>query len=252
VALDGSAVAHFEALVRWQHPEDGLMLPGTFLPAMEDNSSIVALGRWLIDEVCRQIAEWRSAYEGPVAVSVNVSHREFWADGLQRTVAEALERHGVPPHCLVVEITESVIMSDLPAARRIMTDLHDLGVRLHIDDFGTGQSSLNALRTLPVDALKIDGSFIREITDVQRTTDLVGIIVHMGKVLGLDVIAECVETHEQADQLTTMGCLNAQGWLYAAAVPGPAAGRLLGNGLVAGADVRTTSGLAEQPTVVAG
>ena len=228
VALDGSGLAHFEALVRWQHPERGLLLPGEFLPAMEDNSTIVTLGRWIIEETCRQIAEWQTTYTGPITVSVNLSHREFWSPGLLHTITDALLRHSLAPRNLILEITESVIMADPHTARQVMTALHDLGIRLHVDDFGTGQSSLNALRTFPVDALKIDGAFIRELTLVDQTTDLVRIIVEMGKTLGLDVVAECVETSEQAQHLRTIGCANAQGWFYAKALPGPEAAALLG------------------------
>ena len=140
----------------------------------------------------------------------------------------------MPPHCLVLEITESVIMSDPEAARDLMGTLHSMGLKLHVDDFGTGQSSLNALRTLPVDALKIDGSFIQELVVTERTRDLVGVILYMGKVLGLDVIAECVETSEQADRLQAMGCTTAQGWLYAQALPGDPAGEMLGTTLAEG------------------
>ncbi|MCU1431701.1 MAG: Sensory box/GGDEF family protein, partial [Actinotalea sp.] len=231
VALDGSGVGAFEALVRWQHPEQGLLLPGAFLPAMEDNATIVTLGQWLVQDVCRQIAVWRADFDGPVAVSVNLSHREFWSTELVGTIARALAGHAVPPECLVLEITESVIMADPAAAREVMTALHAMGIKLHVDDFGTGQSSLNALRTLPVDALKIDGSFIRELVATERTRELVGVILYMGKVLGLDVIAECVETPEQADRLQAMGCANAQGWLYGKALPGDEAGRFLGTPL---------------------
>ncbi|WP_024285865.1 EAL domain-containing protein [Cellulomonas sp. KRMCY2] len=231
VALDGSALARFEALVRWQHPDRGLLPPIEFLPVMAENHTIVALGSWIIDEVCRQIAEWRLAYGGDIAVAVNLSHREFWAADLLETVAGALARHAVPPRCLVLEITESVVMTEPDAARELMAALHATGVQLHIDDFGTGQSSLHALRTLPVDALKIDGSFIRELHVSQQTAELVRIILEIGTALGLDVVAECVETRQQADHLRALGCANAQGWLYAKALPGGAAGALLGTTL---------------------
>ncbi|WP_284501886.1 EAL domain-containing protein, partial [Actinotalea sp. C106] len=231
VALDGSALAHFEALVRWEHPSRGLLGPGAFLPDMVDSSTIVELGRWLIDEVCRQVAVWRSKYAGPVTVSVNLSHREFWAPDLVQTVTRALAEHEVPAESLVLEITETVIMRDEGAALRVMEALHATGVRLHIDDFGTGQSSLSALRALPVDALKIDGSFVRELTETDRTADLVEVILYLGRVLGLEVIAEQVETLAQAERLTTMGCANAQGWLYAKALPAAEAGALLGSPL---------------------
>jgi len=228
VALDGAALSQFEALVRWEHPDRGLLLPAEFLPIMAESGTIVVLGQWIIDTVCAQIATWRAAYPGPVAVSVNLSHREFWSDQLLVTVTAALSRHDVPPSALILEITESVIMSDPEAARQIMADLHATGVRMHIDDFGTGQSSLHALRAFPVDALKIDQSFIHQLTTDHQTGELVRIIVGMGRTLGLDVVAEGVETPEQADHLRTMGCDTAQGWLYAHALPGPTAGTLLG------------------------
>ena len=230
VSLDGSGLRDFEALIRWRHPVRGLLLPREFLPAMEDTSTVVALGRWILDEVCRQVAQWND--EGlTAAVSVNLSHQEFWSRDLVLEVAGALARHAIPSEQLVLEITESVIMTDSAAALAIMADLHDLGVLLHIDDFGTGQSSLHALRSFPVDALKIDGSFIRELGVVDQTTELVRIIIEIGHVLGLSVVAECVETPEQAERLRAMGCGQAQGWLYARALPGDEAGTLVGQPL---------------------
>lgn len=231
VALDGTGLAQMEALVRWQHPDRGILLPAEFLPVMAETGTIVVLGQWLIDTVCAQIARWQLNYHGPVTVAVNLSHREFWSAQLLPTVTEAIARHHVAPECLILEITESVIMSDPDAARQIMADLHAIGIRMHIDDFGTGQSSLHALRAFPVDALKIDQSFIHQIDVDHQTTELVRIIVGMGHTLGLDVVAEGVETTAQADRLRAMGCATAQGWLFAAALPGDEAGRMLGRAL---------------------
>ena len=231
VALDGGALTQMEALVRWNHPERGILLPAEFLAVMAETGTIVVLGQWLVDTVCAQIAQWQEEYAGPVTVAVNLSHREFWSAHLLATVTGALARHRLEPECLILEITESVIMSDPDAARQIMSDLHAAGIRMHIDDFGTGQSSLHALRAFPVDALKIDQSFIHQIDVDHQTTELVRIIVGMGRTLGLEVVAEGVETAAQADRLRTMGCATAQGWLYAAAVPGDEAGRMLGRAL---------------------
>lgn len=230
VSTDGGIVRRFEALVRWEHPERGLLQPGTFLPALEDNAAIVDLGAWILDEVCRQIAVWRSADVAAheVSVSVNLSHQEFWSPDLLSTVRTALERHGVPPRCLALELTETIVMARLGPAQEIMSALRGLGVRLHIDDFGTGHSSLSALQTLPVDTVKIDGSFVREMTETPRAAALIGIIVRMAEVLGLAVVAECVETAEQARLLRSMGCDDVQGWLVSKAVPGKMAGDLLG------------------------
>ena len=228
VALDGSSLHQFEALVRWEHPTRGVLLPGEFLPVMAETGTIVTLGAWIIDAVCAEIARWLAAGPGPVSVSVNLSHREFWNEELLVVVAQALVDHRIPPGSLVLEITESVIMSDPDAARQIMADLRSAGVRLHIDDFGTGHSSLHALQAFPVDALKIDQSFVQRLDVDAQTTELVRIIVAMGRTLGLEVVAEGVETAAQAERLRSMGCATAQGWLFARALPGPEAGALLG------------------------
>ena len=231
IPMAGGLVTRFEALVRWQHPQRGVLLPGEFLPAMTDNDTVVVLGAWVLEEVCRQVAQWRRESPHDVAVSVNLSHHEFWADGLVATVRESLARHGVPATALVLEITETVVMTDLERARAVMADLRALGVRLHMDDFGTGHSSLSALRMCPVDTVKIDGSFVRALEGDPQAALLVGVIVQMAEALGLDVVAECVETPEQAATLARLGCAQAQGWLFARAVPGPSAGRLLGTSL---------------------
>ena len=146
-------------------------------------------------------------------------------------MTQSLSRHHVPPQCLILEITESVIMADPEAARQVMADLYASGVRLYVNDFGTGQSSLHALRAFPVDALKIDQSFVQQIDVDVQMTELVRIIVTMACIFGIDVVAEGVETAAQADQLRTMGCGTVQGWLYAKALPGTEAGAMLGERL---------------------
>jgi diguanylate cyclase (GGDEF)-like protein/PAS domain S-box-containing protein len=228
-----TTVTRFEALVRWQHPTRGLLGPGEFLPSMEGNTSIVALGRQVLEDVCAQIAQWRRDGDGdrPVNVSVNVSHREFWSPDFLTNLRTTLDLHAVPPQCLSLELTESIIMTDPDEARALLGDLHALGIGLHIDDFGTGHSSLHLLRTFPVDTLKIDGSFVRDLTDVYQTAALVRAIIVMSAALRMSVIAECVETHEQAVELQRLGCTTAQGWLYARAMPADEAGRILGTRL---------------------
>ncbi|GGC16038.1 EAL domain-containing protein [Cellulomonas carbonis] len=221
----GSGVSHLEALVRWHHPERGVLLPAEFLPALVDNGSVVTLGEQVLEQVCRQLAEWERQGATPT-VAVNLSHAEFWAADLPERVRAVLDRHGVAADRIVLEVTEAVIMSDMGGAQRVAGALHDLGVALHIDDFGTGHSSLAALRDLPVDALKIDGSFIRGMDDA-RTGELVRVVVELGRVLGLGVVAECVETADQAAALAAMGCGRAQGWFYGRAEPGDVVGPLL-------------------------
>ena len=225
--LDGSGVSSFEALVRWRHPERGVLLPAAFLPVMEEDGSIVRLGEWVLDQACHQIAVWHRDRDVRVTVAVNLSHREFWSPALLFVVASALARHGVPPEQLVLEITESVVVERPDEARQLLESLHRTGVRLHIDDFGTGQSSLAALRTLPVDAIKLDRAFIADLFTMPKTRELVQVIFEMGRVLGLEVIAECVETQDQASALREMGCVSAQGWLYAHALPADEATRIL-------------------------
>ncbi|MDO8122623.1 EAL domain-containing protein [Isoptericola sp. b490] len=227
VPLDGSPVTHYEALVRWQHPERGLLLPGAFLPALESGPRMVELGTWILDQVGAQIATWRAAGHD-ASVAVNLSHREFWNPGLAESVARTLRRHGLSAHNLVLEITETVMLTDVEAARRVMSDLRTIGVRLSIDDFGTGQSSLHTLREFAVDVLKIDGGFVRGMESDPQLAELVTVILELGRALGLDVVAECVETPAQERLLRSMGCSKAQGWLYGKAMPGAEAGTMLG------------------------
>jgi len=219
VNLASRTTRQFEALIRWQHPVRGLVLPGEFLPAMDETGSILVLGHWILDDVCRQIAAWHVAGVTDVNVSVNLSHREFWSNALLSFLDSCLKLHQVSPDCITLEITESVIMTNPAAALHTMEELRDRGIRLHIDDFGTGNSSLHALRSFPLDALKIDRSFIQELGVDQRTTDLVELIVAIGQTLGIGVVAEGVETEAQARFLQDIGCAEAQGFWFAKAVP---------------------------------
>ena len=207
----------FEALVRWRHPGRGLLLPGEFLPTMTETGLIVPLGHWVIDEVCRQLAAWRPAVAN---VSVNVSDREFWHPNLLPHILDSLQRHDVTADRITLEITEGVIMRHPETALRIMRGMREAGLELHIDDFGTGYSSLETLHRYPVDAFKIDRSFIDGLTTSDRAHDLVRAIVAMGNALGLAVIAEGIETTEQLALLHDVGCANGQGFLFTPAVCG--------------------------------
>ena len=229
VNLESRTTRQFEALVRWRHPQRGLVLPGDFLPAMDETGTIVVLGHWILDEVCRQIAAWHADGVVDVNVSVNLSHREFWSSGLLNHLDSCLKLHDVGPECITLEITEGVIMINPVAALHTMEELRTRGISLHIDDFGTGHSSLQALRKFPLDALKIDRSFIQELGVDQRTTDLVELIVAMGRTLGLNVVAEGVETEDQAKFLQGIGCSEAQGFWFAKAVPAIEAVEMLGH-----------------------
>jgi EAL domain-containing protein (putative c-di-GMP-specific phosphodiesterase class I) len=240
VDLDSGRTDRFEALVRWHHPERGLLLPEEFLPVMAEVGMIVGLGHWIIYEVCRQLAAWGP---GVANVSVNVSDREFWHKDLLTQVLQTLWRHHLTADRLTLEITEGVIMRRPEAALRLMNEMHDAGLRLHIDDFGTGYSSLETLHRFPVDAFKIDRSFIRGLMTGDRSHELVRAIVAMGKALGLAVVAEGIETDEQLAFLHEIGCATGQGFLFMPAVTGERASDLCGRVLGAGhADAARTMG----------
>lgn len=228
VNLESGRTDRFEALLRWRHPERGLLAPEDFLPAIEDTAFIVQLGHWVFNEVCRQIAEW-----GPevVNVSVNISDKEFWSQDLLRTVLATVEKHGLEPGRLTLEITESVLMRRPEMALRIMQKMHEAGLRLHIDDFGTGFSSLETLHRFPVDAFKIDRSFIQTLASADNSAELIESLVKLGKALGLSVVAEGVETPDQLDFLRELGCVTGQGFLFMPAVEPGKARELLGRSL---------------------
>lgn len=238
VNLASGHTDRFEALVRWRHPARGLLQPEAFLPAMEDTAFIVQLGHWVLAEVCRQLAEW-----GPkvVNVSINVSDREFWSQDLLSRVLATLEEHHLSPDRITLEITESVLMRRPEMALRMMGKLHEAGLRLHIDDFGTGYSSLETLHRFPVDAFKIDRSFIRTLTNADNSSELIASLVKLGKALGLSVLAEGVETDEQLTSLQELGCATGQGYLFMPAVTGDHVDALLGHSLRAAGSASQTA-----------
>jgi EAL domain-containing protein (putative c-di-GMP-specific phosphodiesterase class I) len=229
VRFDRSEVIGFEALLRWEHPERGLLNPADFLAIAEDTGLIVSIGAWVLHEACRQAALWAADEApdvAPLAVSVNLSARQLGHPDLVATVAEALAISGLPPHLLVLEITESVLMTDRELAVTILRALRSLGVRMSIDDFGTGQSSLGYLKTLPVDSLKIDRSFVDGLGSDPDDSAIVAAVVHMGHALGLTVTAEGIETPLQLSELRSLGCDLGQGFYFARPQPGEIAGVL--------------------------
>jgi diguanylate cyclase (GGDEF)-like protein/PAS domain S-box-containing protein len=214
---DGQLVG-FEALLRWNHPKRGMILPDKFIPIAEETGLIVPVGNWVLNEACRQLAVWhRSGYAG-LRVAVNVSTLQFERQDWMDTISEALKKNGVPPSCLELELTETVVMKNCERAASRLTELRALGVSSAIDDFGTGYSSLKYLQNLPIDTLKIDQSFIRNLdpsADVQSGNNaIVQAILTLARQLGLRVVAEGVETDEELQVLRQLGCDFVQGYLF--------------------------------------
>jgi diguanylate cyclase (GGDEF)-like protein len=213
IDLDSGETVGVEALLRWDHPALGSVPPMSFIPIAEDCGLIVPIGEFVLREAVRQTAAW--AEQGHrLCVSVNISGRQLLDDNLPDLVARILAEAGLPPQQLCLELTESVLMSDAGCTTRILARLHQLGVTISIDDFGTGYSSLAYLQRFPVDELKIDRTFINDLTRHESQRALVTAMIAMGKALGLNVVAEGVETSAQADQLRLMGCHLVQGYLY--------------------------------------
>ncbi|HEX8500509.1 MAG TPA: EAL domain-containing protein [Pyrinomonadaceae bacterium] len=216
VSLETGKVSSFEALVRWRHPERGLVMPGEFVPVAEETGLIVPLGVWVLEEACRQMRSWQKlglAGDG-VTVSVNLSSRQFSQADLIEQVSSALREAGLRPGNLKLEITESMVMENVDTAIDMLMQLRDLGVGLSIDDFGTGYSSLSYLHRFPIDTLKIDRSFVTQMTDNAENAEIVRTIVTLARSLDMNVIAEGVETEEQLRRLGSLGCDYGQGYLF--------------------------------------
>ncbi|MBP1641654.1 MAG: diguanylate cyclase/phosphodiesterase with sensor(s) [Acidobacteria bacterium] len=221
VSLADHTLDGFEALVRWHHPERGLLLPASFIGVAEETGVILPLGMWVLEEACAQLARWRAedpAWEA-LTMSVNLSPRLFAQPDLVRQVAAALERAGLPARCLKLEITEGLLIEDPDQARAMIQELRAMGVSICLDDFGTGYSSLSYLNRFAVDVLKIDRSFIRDLTSDGDKAELVKNIVRLAADLQLTVIAEGVETAEQRRRLEQLDCLWMQGYEFSRPVP---------------------------------
>ena len=229
VELKSGAILGAEALVRWMHPEWGLVRPARFVSLAEETGLIVPLGEWVLREACRQARAWTDAGLAPAGVSVNLSARQFRQEGLVRMVSRILEETRLHPACLEMELTESMVMHDVEAAVATLQGLKSLGVRLSVDDFGTGYSSLTYLKDLPIDALKIDRTFVRDIGAGAEPDEgvLAQAIISLGHNLHLRVIAEGVETDAQVRFLKRHGCDEVQGFLYGEPVPPDQHARLL-------------------------
>ncbi len=216
--LNSGRITGMEALLRWEHPEMGPISPTEFIPIAEESGSMVAIGEWVLRTACAQNKIWQDAGLEKVRVSVNVSSLQFIHQDLIEIVDRALRDARLQPEYLELEVTESVMMQDVQGSSRILRELRDRGVCVALDDFGTGYSSLSYVRSFPLDSLKIDASFVGDLTLDSGADGIILAILAMAKVLGLNVIAEGVETEVQADFLRTNGCDEMQGWLFSRAL----------------------------------
>lgn len=227
VDVQSGKIAGMEALIRWIHPEDGLVPPGKFISIAEESGIIVPMGEFMLRESCKQAKAWQDAGYEPFPIAVNVSMEQFRRADIVAVVAGVLEETGLDPRWLELELTESAVMDNTEDNIVVLRRLKDLGVLLSVDDFGTGYSSLSYLRQFPIDVLKIDRSFVIDLPDDSDAATIVTTIVHMSRSLGLKLIAEGVETEPQLSFLRMLGCDQYQGYLFSKPVPAPDAEQLL-------------------------
>ena len=233
IDLRTGSIVGVEALLRWEHPQRGLLGPDEFIRVAEETGLIVPIGKWVLEQACRQFQRWQIEY--PVAsddlfVSVNLSARQLGRRALVAEVAKVLDDTGLDPARVHFEITESVLMDDVERSSEQLHQLHELGVCLIVDDFGTGYSSLSYLSRFPVDLLKVDRSFVRGLGLDPADTAIVRAVVTLAHNLGLRAVGEGVERTEHLDALRALGCDLAQGFLLGRPQPGPAIGELLDKG----------------------
>jgi EAL domain-containing protein (putative c-di-GMP-specific phosphodiesterase class I) len=209
-----------EALLRWEHPVRGLVLPDQFIPMAEETGLIVPIGLWVLETACAQINKWqRDAATKDLTLAVNVSAKQLRETDFTGQVQRALHEADVNPSLLKLELTESIVLENFEDAIDLMEKLKSIGVRFSLDDFGTGQSSLKYLKKLPLDQIKIDRSFVRDIASDPNDATIVNTIIVMSKAMGLDVIAEGVETEAQREFLDLHGCPKFQGYLFGKPIP---------------------------------
>ena len=219
VDLGTRSLLGVEALVRWRHPEDGVLLPGRFIHIAEECGQVMKLGRWVLMQACRDLYAWRNSVAGGAGlrVAVNISGRHLQHGDLVQDVAEALRESGLEPGNLVIELTESSMMYNTDANLERLRQLKALGVKLAIDDFGTGYSSLSYLHRFPIDILKIDRSFVSRLTNSDNGPELARAVITLGETLGLDTVAEGIELEPEVAALLALGCVAGQGFLFAKA-----------------------------------
>ena len=203
-----------EALVRWELPERGIILPSDFIPIAEESNLIIEIGEWVLDRVCEDFRYWQRSVSSPGRVSVNLSLKQLRQLNFISRIKSIMRSYEISPTSLELEITETTLMENPERTVKLLDELYSLGLHLAIDDFGTGYSSLSALQQFPISTLKIDKSFVRDVATSSDDATIVGTIIHMGKSLKMDVVAEGVETEEQLNILQQMDCTYVQGLLF--------------------------------------
>lgn len=230
VRLDDGALMGAEALIRWIHPQQGLLSPAAFLPALETGSLAIAVGSWVLDEACAQAAYWRSHGAPDFRMGVNLFAAQLRLNDLIADVRFALQRHGLPPSALELEVTENIVLDDDELILDTLKGLRDIGVGIAFDDFGTGYASLSLLRKYPLTRLKIDRSFVMHVHDSDRDASVVRAIMDMARSFDLEIIAEGIENNRQRDRLCRMGCQEGQGYLFSQPLPALVFGSTFGIG----------------------
>jgi diguanylate cyclase (GGDEF)-like protein len=219
VATDTGGITGVEALLRWRHPEQGMIFPNQFVPQLEELGLMADVGNWVLRTACMQNAAWQKAGLPPVRMMVNLSSTQFYRSNIATSVTRALSESGLEPKWLELELTESLMLDDSETTIKIMRTLRRLGVSLSLDDFGTGWSSLSYLRRFPINRIKIDRSFLRDIASEPTAEAVVRSIINLGRDLGLACVAEGVETSEQLNYFRKQNCEEVQGFLYSPAIP---------------------------------
>jgi EAL domain-containing protein (putative c-di-GMP-specific phosphodiesterase class I) len=219
VRISDGAIVGAEALIRWNHPERGRMSPGAFLPALESGSLAGIVGDWVLETACSQIAAWRKQESRPLRVGVNLFSAQFRDNNFDERIAELIERHGLSPEALELEITENIVLNQDELILKPLQKLRAIGVGIAFDDFGTGYASLSLLKDYPLTRLKIDQSFIRNMCASSRDEATVAASIGLGRNYDLEVIAEGVETRAQFDKLVGLNCDEVQGYLFGKPMP---------------------------------
>lgn len=214
VELESGKIAGMEALIRWQHPEKGFISPNEFIPLAEATGEIHSIGRFVLETVCKQKKEWEDKGYPPVVISVNISGLSLTRGDLAEEIQELLEKYDVDGESIRIEVTETSLMDDMNMAVKTLLKIRDLGVKIALDDFGTGYSSLTYLKQLPIDAVKVDREFIKNITGKGEKELIVEIVIQIAEALSLEVVVEGVETHEQLSYVLDSKCEQAQGYLF--------------------------------------